>query len=283
KNKSYLISSILLLLTIVIIFFKGLNLGIDFKGGLNFEIKTDLSKEQLSEIFDDFDSSKEILIKKELGSDVYTIRIESGEDNASLIEEINLILKGNSNLEILLSEYIEPTFSDELIKNSIYALASSLSVIAFYVWIRFDWQFAVSGIFALLHDVFLAIGFMSLFNIEFNLTMIAALLLIAGYSINDTIVLFDRLRSITNDEKNKDPFNVNVNNSIKLNLRRTILTSLTTIIALLCLVVLAPVNLTEMPIVFIFGVLIGTYSSIFLALGIVGDLNYEAVLKARDS
>lgn len=283
KNKSYLISSILLLLTIVIIFFKGLNLGIDFKGGLNFEIKTDLSKEQLSEIFEDFDSSKEILIKKELGSDVYTIRIESGEDNASLIEEINLILKGNTNLEILLSEYIEPTFSDELIKNSIYALVSSLSVIAFYVWIRFDWQFAASGIFALLHDVFLAIGFMSLFNIEFNLTMIAALLLIAGYSINDTIVLFDRLRSITNDEKNKDPFNVNVNNSIKLNLRRTILTSLTTIIALLCLVVLAPVNLTEMPIVFIFGVLIGTYSSIFLALGIVGDLNYEAVLKARDS
>ena len=135
KNKSYLISSILLLLTIVIIFFKGLNLGIDFKGGLNFEIKTDLSKEQLSEIFEDFDSSKEILIKKELGSDVYTIRIESGEDNASLIEEINLILKGNTNLEILLSEYIEPTFSDELIKNSIYALASSLSVIAFYVWI----------------------------------------------------------------------------------------------------------------------------------------------------
>ena len=111
KNKSYLISSILILFTIAIIFFKGLNLGIDFKGGLNFEIKTDLSKEQLSEIFDDFDSSKEILIKKELGSDVYTIRIESGEDNASLIEEVNLILKGNSNLEILLSEYIEPTLS----------------------------------------------------------------------------------------------------------------------------------------------------------------------------
>ncbi len=192
-------------------------------------------------------------------------------------------MNDNSNLEILLSECIEPTFSDELIKNSIYALASSLLVIAFYVWIRFDWQFAASGIFALIHDVFIAIGFMSLFNIEFNLTMIAALLLIAGYSINDTIVLFDRLRSITADEKNKETFEFNVNNSIKLNLRRTILTSFTTVLALLCLVVLAPVNLTEMPIVFIFGVLIGTYSSIFLALGIVGDLNYEAVLKARDS
>jgi preprotein translocase SecF subunit len=186
-------------------------------------------------------------------------------------------------MEILLSEYIEPTFSSELIKNSIYALASSLFVIAFYVWIRFDWQFAVSGIFALVHDVFIAIGFMSLFNIEFNLTMIAALLLIAGYSINDTIVLFDRLRNITSDENNKDSFDLNVNNSIKLNLRRTILTSFTTILALICLVILAPVNLTEMPIVFIFGVLIGTYSSLFLALGIVGDLNYEAVLKARDS
>mgnify|MGYP000123051136 CR=1 FL=1 len=112
----------------------------------------------------------------------------------------------NPDIEILLSEYIEPTFSEELIKNSIYALASSLLVIAVYVWIRFDWQFAASGIFALLHDVFVAIGFMSLFNIEFNLTMIAALLLIAGYSINDTIVLFDRLRSLTSNEENKDNF-----------------------------------------------------------------------------
>ena len=283
KNKSYLISSILILFTIAIIFFIGLNLCIDFKGVLIFIIKCDFAKDKISQIFEDFDSSKEILIKKEIGSDVYTIRIESGDDNASLIEEVNAILNDNSNLEILLSEYIEPTFSDELIKNSIYALASSLLVIAFYVWIRFDWQFAASGIFALIHDVFIAIGFMSLFNIEFNLTMIAALLLIAGYSINDTIVLFDRLRSITSDEKNKDTFESNVNNSIKLNLRRTILTSFTTVLALLCLVVLAPVNLTEMPIVFIFGVLIGTYSSIFLALGIVGDLNYEAVLKARDS
>ena len=106
KNKSYLISSILILSTIAIVFFKGLNLGIDFKGGLNFEIKTDLSKNQISQIFDDFDSSKEILIKKEIGSNVYTIRIESGDNNASLIEEVKIILNENANLEILLSEYI---------------------------------------------------------------------------------------------------------------------------------------------------------------------------------
>ena len=156
------------------------------------------------------------------------------------IEEINQLIKDHPEMEILISEYIEPTFSDELIKNSLYAMASSLLVIAFYIWIRFDWQFAISGIFALLHDVFIAIGFMSLFNIEFNLTMIAALLLIAGYSINDTIVLFDRLRTITSDENNKNSFSDNVNNSIKLNLRRTILTSFTTILALICLVILAP-------------------------------------------
>ena len=283
KNKSYILSLFLIVFTIIIIFFKGLNLGIDFKGGLNFEVQTQLNNKEISQIFEIIDSDREILIKKEIGSDVYTIRIESGENNPSFIEEINKIINDNPDMKILLSEYIEPTFSSELIKNSIYALASSLFVIAFYVWIRFDWQFAVSGIFALIHDVFIAIGFMSLFNIEFNLTMIAALLLIAGYSINDTIVLFDRLRNITSDENNKDSFDLNVNNSIRLNLRRTILTSFTTILALICLVVLAPVNLTEMPIVFIFGVLIGTYSSLFLALGIVGDLNYEAVLKARDS
>ena len=283
KNKSYIISSSLLVFTIIIIFLKGLNLGIDFKGGLNFEVKTQLENNQISKMFDIIESDREILIKKEIGSDVYTIRIETGPDNPKFIEEINKIINKNPNMEILLSEYIEPTFSKELIKNSIYALASSLLVIAFYVWIRFDWQFAASGIFALIHDVFISMGFMSLFNIEFNLTMIAALLLIAGYSINDTIVLFDRLRTITSDENNKDSFELNVNNSIKLNLRRTILTSFTTILALICLVVLAPVNLTEMPIVFIFGVLVGTYSSLFLALGIIGDLNYDAVLKARDN
>ncbi len=283
KNKSYILSLFLIVFTIIIIFFKGLNLGIDFKGGLNFEVQTQLNNKEISQIFEIIDSDREILIKKEIGSDVYTIRIESGDNNPSFIEEINKIINDNPDMKILLSEYIEPTFSSELIKNSIYALASSLFVIAFYVWIRFDWQFAVSGIFALIHDVFIAVGFMSLFNIEFNLTMIAALLLIAGYSINDTIVLFDRLRNITSDENNKDSFDLNVNNSIRLNLRRTILTSFTTILALICLVILAPVNLTEMPIVFIFGVLIGTYSSLFLALGIVGDLNYEAVLKARDS
>ena len=283
KNKSYLVSLTLIILTIIIIFFKGLNLGIDFKGGLNFEIKSNLTTNQLNEYFDFIDSDREVLIKREVGSDVFSIRIESGDNNPVFIEEIKNIIYQNPDIEILLSEYIEPTFSEELIKNSIYALASSLLVIAVYVWIRFDWQFAASGIFALLHDVFVAIGFMSLFNIEFNLTMIAALLLIAGYSINDTIVLFDRLRSLTSNEENKDNFETNVNNSIKLNLRRTILTSFTTILALLCLVFLAPVNLTEMPIVFIFGVLIGTFSSLFLVLGIVGDLNYEAVLKARDS
>jgi preprotein translocase subunit SecF len=283
RKKSYLISLALIVLTTLIIFFKGLNLGIDFKGGLNIEVETELTNTELSSFVRDLDLNREFLIKKEIGSNIYSIRIESGNDNANFIEEFISLIKQNNSIDILISEYIEPTFSDELIKNSLYALLSSLIVIAFYVWIRFDWQFALSGIVALLHDVYISMGFMSLFNIEFNLTMIAALLLIAGYSINDTIVLFDRVRSITSDENNKDTFENNVNNSVKLNLRRTILTSFTTILALLCLVILAPINLTEMPIVFIFGVVIGTYSSIFIALGLVGDLNYEAVLKARDS
>ena len=283
KNKAYLTSFIFILLTVFIIFFKGLNFGIDFKGGLNFEVRTILSNDKIFDVFNEINNDREIIVKKEIGSDVYTIRIETGEDNSSFIDKIKQIIESHPQMEVLISEYIEPTLSDELIKNSFYAMLASLAVILIYVWIRFDWQFAASGIFALLHDVLIAIGFMSLFNIEFNLSMIAALLLIAGYSINDTIVLFDRLRTITSDENNKNTFSDNVNNSIKLNLRRTILTSFTTILALTCLVILAPVNLTEMPIVFIFGVLIGTYSSLFLVLGIVGDLNYEAVLKARES
>ena len=117
KNKSYLVSSILIILTIIIIFFKGLNLGIDFKGGLNFEVRTNLSNDQILNVFQDINRDRELIVKKEIGSDVYTIRIETGDDNASFIEEIIQLIKDHPEMEVLISEYIEPTFSDELIKN----------------------------------------------------------------------------------------------------------------------------------------------------------------------
>ncbi len=283
RKLSYIASSAFIAITILLIFFKGLNLGIDFKGGFNVEVRSDLNNQDLNLIFSQIDTSREVIVKKELSSNVYSVRIESGFGDKLFLDTVKNKTSNLSNIEILMSEYIEPTFSKDLIQNSLYALLSSILVIALYIWIRFDWQFAFAGIMALLHDVFLSIGFMSVFNIEFNLTMIAAILLIAGYSINDTIVLFDRLRSLTSKEGVKIDLPLMINNSIYLNLRRTILTSFTTILALICLVVLAPINLTEMPIVFIFGVLIGTYSSIFLALPIISFLNYESVLKSRDS
>jgi preprotein translocase SecF subunit len=283
RKTSYIVSSVFIIITILLIFFKGLNLGIDFKGGFNVEVRSDLNNQDLNSIFSKIDSSREVIVKKELSSNVYSVRIESGFGDKLFLDTVKDKISNLQNLEILMSEYIEPTFSKDLIQNSLYALLSSILVIAFYIWIRFDWQFAFAGIMALLHDVFLSIGFMSLFNIEFNLTMIAAILLIAGYSINDTIVLFDRLRTLTSKEDVKINLPLMINNSIFLNLRRTILTSFTTILALICLVIFAPVNLTEMPIVFIFGVLIGTYSSIFLALPTISILNYESVLKSRDS
>ncbi len=276
-------SSFLIVMTILFIFFKGLNLGIDFKGGFNVEVRSDLSNQELNNIFSRIDTSREVIVKKEISSNVYSVRIESGIDDKLFLDSLRESVSTLINIEILMSEYIEPTFSSDLIQNAIYALLSSIFVIALYIWIRFDWQFAFAGILALLHDVFISIGFMSIFNIEFNLTMIAAILLIAGYSINDTIVLFDRLRTLSSEEDVKINLPSMINKSIILNLRRTILTSFTTILALICLVILAPVNLTEMPIVFIFGVLIGTYSSIFLGLPMIHALNYESVLKSRDS
>lgn len=276
-------SSFLIVMTILFIFFKGLNLGIDFKGGFNVEVRSDLSNQELNNIFSRIDTSREVIVKKEISSNVYSVRIESGIDDKLFLDSLRESVSTLINIEILMSEYIEPTFSSDLIQNAIYALLSSIFVIALYIWIRFDWQFAFAGILALLHDVFISIGFMSIFNIEFNLTMIAAILLIAGYSINDTIVLFDRLRTLSSEEDVKINLPSMINKSIILNLRRTILTSFTTILALICLVILAPVNLTEMPIVFIFGVLIGTYSSIFLGLPMIHALNYESVLKLRDS
>ena len=124
KNKSYLVSLTLIILTIIIIFFKGLNLGIDFKGGLNFEVKSNLTTNQLNEYFDFIDSDREVLIKREVGSDVFSIRIESGDNNPVFIEEIKNIIDQNPDIEILLSEYIEPTFSEELIKNSLKDIES---------------------------------------------------------------------------------------------------------------------------------------------------------------
>ena len=283
RKLSYMASSFLIVMTILFIFFKGLNLGIDFKGGFNVEVRSDLSNQELNNIFSRIDTSREVIVKKEISSNVYSVRIESGIGDKLFLDSLRESVSNLINIEILMSEYIEPTFSSDLIQNAIYALLSSIFVIALYIWIRFDWQFAFAGILALLHDVFISIGFMSIFNIEFNLTMIAAILLIAGYSINDTIVLFDRLRTLSSEEDVKINLPSMINKSIILNLRRTILTSFTTILALICLVILAPVNLTEMPIVFIFGVLIGTYSSIFLGLPIIHALNYESVLKSRDS
>ncbi len=283
RKLSYMASSFLIVMTILFIFFKGLNLGIDFKGGFNVEVRSDLSNQELTNIFSRIDTSREVIVKKEISSNVYSVRIESGIGDKLFLDSLKESVSTLINIEILMSEYIEPTFSSDLIQNAIYALLSSIFVIALYIWIRFDWQFAFAGILALLHDVFISIGFMSIFNIEFNLTMIAAILLIAGYSINDTIVLFDRLRTLSSEEDVKINLPSMINKSIILNLRRTILTSFTTILALICLVILAPVNLTEMPIVFIFGVLIGTYSSIFLGLPMIHALNYESVLKSRDS
>jgi len=283
RKLSYMASSFLIVMTILFIFFKGLNLGIDFKGGFNVEVRSDLSNQELTNIFSRIDTSREVIVKKEISSNVYSVRIESGIGDKLFLDSLKESVSTLTNIEILMSEYIEPTFSSDLIQNAIYALLSSIFVIALYIWIRFDWQFAFAGILALLHDVFISIGFMSIFNVEFNLTMIAAILLIAGYSINDTIVLFDRLRTLSSEEEVKINLPSMINKSIILNLRRTILTSFTTILALICLVILAPVNLTEMPIVFIFGVLIGTYSSIFLGLPIIHALNYESVLKSRDS
>jgi len=283
RKLSYMASSFLIVMTILFIFFKGLNLGIDFKGGFNVEVRSDLSNQELTNIFSRIDTSREVIVKKEISSNVYSVRIESGIGDKLFLDSLKESVSTLINIEILMSEYIEPTFSSDLIQNAIYALLSSIFVIALYIWIRFDWQFAFAGILALLHDVFISIGFMSIFNIEFNLTMIAAILLIAGYSINDTIVLFDRLRTLSSEEDVKINLPSMINKSIILNLRRTILTSFTTILALICLVILAPVNLTEMPIVFIFGVLIGTYSSIFLGLPMIHALNYESVLKLRDS
>ena len=200
------------------------------------------------------------------------IMIRVGLDNQNEKEQIKKItlIKDylqnniNENIEFRRVDFVGPTIGKELIKSSIYALFASLIAILLYIWLRFSYRFGFGALLALLHDITLVLGVFILFNLEFNLTSIAAILTIIGYSINDSVVIYDRIRE--NSRKYRSiPQQEIINKSINETLNRTILTAITTLVALLALVILGGPVLKSFSISVLFGVLIGTYSSIFIA------------------
>ena len=241
-KKMNILSLILIFLSLFIILFKGLNLGVDFKGGTLIEIRTDNSNIKISEIRQSFLKMNlgDVTVKKFGKANDYLVKIEMTEsNNENFIKSINEKLSSDlgSNINFRRVENVGPKVSKELLKAGLLAISLSLIAMLFYIWIRFEWQFSLGAIIALMHDVIITVGIFSFLSYEVNLSIVAAVLTIVGYSMNDTVVIFDRIRE--NLKKySKIPISEISNTSTNQTLSRTLITSVTTLLALFSIYIL---------------------------------------------
>ena len=278
KNIATIMSVLAIISSLFFLFYKNLNFGIDFKGGTLIEIKKDKElsiaeiRNQLSEL-----NIGDIQIQTFGSDDIILIRIENSTNltvNADM-SSIELIRsKLGSDVIIQRTEIVGPKVSSELIQKGIIAIIIAVFLMLFYIWIRFEWQFSIGAVTALIHDVMITMGIFSLLQIEFNLSIIAALLTIIGYSMNDTVVVYDRIRENLRKYKQMNIFDL-INQSLNETMSRTLLTSVTTLLALFSLYFLGGEVLKGFTLAMIIGVFIGTYSSIFIASQIILYLNVK--------
>ena len=267
-RKANIFSLIIFILSIIFIFFKGLNYGIDFKGGTLIELRTDTSI-NASAIRDSLKSMNlgDINVKKFGKEGDYLIKVEQkNTNNSNLIPEIKKTLADNLNADVDFRrvENVGPKVSSELLESSIIAISLALAAMLFYIWIRFEWQFSIGSIIALFHDVVITLGIFSFLSLEINLSIIAAVLTIVGYSMNDTVVIYDRIRENLLKYTRISISDIS-NLSINETLSRTIITSITTLLALISIYILGGEILRGFSFAMILGVIIGTYSSMFVA------------------
>ena len=267
-KKANLVSLLFFILSVFFITFKGLNYGIDFKGGTLIELRTETSI-NVSNIRDTLNSINvgDVNVKKFGKEGDYLIKVEQKEDNSNnLIADIKKKLSENLNADVDFRriENVGPKVSSELLESSIIAISLALAAMLFYIWVRFEWQFSVGSIVALFHDVVITLGIFSILSLEINLSIVAAVLTIVGYSMNDTVVIYDRIRENL-FKYTKISISDIANLSINETLARTIITSVTTLLALFSIYILGGQILRGFSFAMILGVLIGTYSSIFVA------------------
>ncbi len=267
-KKANIVSITLFVISLIFIIFKGLNYGIDFKGGTLIELRTEASV-QTSSIRDSLNSMDlgDVNVKNFGKDGDYLIKVEQKNiDNNNIIPKIKKILSSslNSEVDFRRVENVGPKVSAELLKSSIIAISLALAAMLFYIWVRFEWQFSVGSIIALFHDVIITLGIFSFLSLEINLSIIAAVLTIVGYSMNDTVVIYDRIRENL-FKYTKISISDVANLSINETLARTIITSVTTLLALISIYILGGEILRGFSFAMILGVLIGTYSSIFVA------------------
>ncbi len=276
-------STLAMIASVVLFLMIGLNYGIDFRGGTT--IRTDAQNpiditayraalEPLGlgdiSITEVIDPAEQLTGKK---SSVAQIRIETQEGaEAATVETIRVVKNALIAVDPTMSfpqvDSVGPKVSGELIQTAVIAVILAIAAVLFYIWLRFEWQFSVGAVVALVHDVVITIGIFSFLQIKFDLAIIAALLTIVGYSLNDTVVVFDRVRENLRKYKKK-PLNEVLNLSINETLSRTVMTSVTTLIALISLFILGGDVIHGFVFAMIWGVIIGTYSSIFVASAIL--------------
>jgi len=263
------VSLILILISVGFIFYKGLNFGVDFKGGTLIELRVENAEIGIGDVRQSFIKMNlgDVNVKKFGKGNDYLIKFEQTDKNKeNFIENIKTQLSKNlaGNFSFRRVENVGPKVSGELLKSGLIAIVLSLSAMLIYIWIRFEWQFSLGAIIALIHDVIITIGFFSILEFEINLSIVAAVLTIVGYSMNDTVVIFDRVRENLKKYSSKS-INEISNLSINETLSRTIITSSTTLLALLSIFFFGGKILHGFSFAMILGVIFGTYSSIFIA------------------
>ena len=271
-NKFYkifnIISFILMLSSILLLFIKGLNFGVDFKGGTLIELRTTDNEINVTTLRKSFNKMNlgDVNVKKFGKDNDYLIKFEKKDIEPNTIEKIKIDLTNliGDTFNFRRVENVGPKVSSELLKSGMIAILASLAAMLFYIWIRFEWQFSLGAILALFHDIIITLGFFSLFSLEINLSIVAAVLTIVGYSMNDTVVIFDRVRENLrkfSDIKIYELTNISINETLS----RTIITSVTTLLALLSIYIFGGEILKGFSLAMILGVIFGTYSSIYIA------------------
>jgi len=287
-NKLYklfnLISLSIVIISILLLFFKGLNFGVDFKGGTLIELRANDKSINVASLRQSFSKMNlgDFNVKKFGDKNDFLIKIEKKDTSTNAIEiikkELTSSIGGSFNFRRV--ENVGPKVSAELLKSGVIAIALSLAAMLFYIWIRFEWQFSLGAILALFHDVIITLGLFSLFNLEINLSIVAAVLTIVGYSMNDTVVIYDRVRENLrkfSDIKIFDLTNISINETLS----RTIITSVTTLLALVSIYLFGGEILKGFSLAMIMGVVLGTYSSIYIANPILVKLrvSQKTILK----
>jgi len=287
KTKLFVsLSLIFIISSIFLLFARGLNFGIDFNGGTLIEVQKISGNADVSEMrsrlgqldlgniqLQEFGKKTDLLIRVE------QLSKEEGAQQA-IISKISEVVETDHKIRRI--EVVGPKVSAELIKKGIIAVISAVVSVLIYIWFRFEWQFGIGAIFALVHDIIITIGVFSLLQLEFNLSIIAALLTIVGYSLNDTVVIYDRIREELRKYK-KMPIVDLINQALNLTLSRTLMTSITTLLALISLYLFGGEVIKGFTFAMIWGVLIGTYSSIFIASPILIGLNIKRDWSKNDN